>query len=163
MEIERNALENALAIIRSVAWDDEIQSRLERLPLYFSTMIAFASISLIKTWGKELTMCYLDKNDVSSALKRLVEVFDACSARVQPEHPLRSLARGLKVAMNGSCSQAEGNETDVGFMPDLIDSSLFAFDNIGGNYFGLDYLDDHNNLMSSPRDFHSELFGFRNL
>jgi hypothetical protein len=163
MEVERSALENALAIVRSVAWGDEIQRRLERLPSYFTTMIAFASISLIKIWGKEPTMCYLDKNDVSSALNRLVEVFDACSARVQPEHPLRSLARGLKVAMNGSCSQAEGNQTNVGFMPDMIDSSLFAFDNIGGNSFGLDYLDDHNNLMSSPRDFHSGFFGFQDL
>jgi hypothetical protein len=51
-KFERSALENALAIVRSVAWGDEIQSRLERLPSHFSTMIAFASISLIKAGGR---------------------------------------------------------------------------------------------------------------
>jgi hypothetical protein len=107
-------------------------------------------------------MCYLDKNEVSSALNRLVEVFDACSARIQPEHPLRSVARGLKITMNSSYSQAEGSHTDVGFMPDMIDNSLFVFDNIGSSSFGLDYLDDHN-LMPSPRDFHSGFFSFQNL
>jgi len=47
-KFERSALENALAIVRSVAWGDEIQRQLERLPSYFSTMIAFASFSLIQ-------------------------------------------------------------------------------------------------------------------
>jgi hypothetical protein len=56
--------------------------RLEMLPFYFGTMIAFASVSLIKAWGKEATICYLDENEVSSALIRLVEVFYACSARI---------------------------------------------------------------------------------
>jgi hypothetical protein len=65
--------------------------------------------------------------------------------------------------MNGSSSQAEGNHIDVGFMPDMLDNSLFAFDNNGGISFGLDYLDDHNNLMSSPGDFYSGFSGFRNL
>jgi hypothetical protein len=63
-------------------------------------MIAFASISLMKASGKEPTMCYLDKNEVSSALSRLVEVFQTCSVRVQPEHPLRSVAKSLRIAMN---------------------------------------------------------------
>lgn len=47
-KLERSALESALAIVRSVAWGEEIQKRLERLPSYFGTMIAFAAISLIK-------------------------------------------------------------------------------------------------------------------
>ncbi|PMD46818.1 hypothetical protein L207DRAFT_380313, partial [Hyaloscypha variabilis F] len=98
-KFERSALESALAVVRAVAWDVQIQNHLEILPSYFGTMIAFASISLIKAWGNEPTMCYLDQNEVSSALDRLVEVFQACSERIQPEHPLCSFAKSLKIVM----------------------------------------------------------------
>lgn len=108
-------------------------------------------------------MCYLDRNEVSSALNRLVEVFQACSARIQPEHPLRSVAKSLKRAMNGSCCQAEGNYNDMAFMPDVMDNAMFALNNFGNSALGLDYLGGHNNLLSYPREFHSGFLDLQNL
>lgn len=152
----RRALESALAIIRSVAWGNEIQGRLESLPSYFGTMIAFASVSLLKAWGKEPAMAYLDANEVSSALNRLVEVFQACSARVQVGHPIRSVARSLKIALDQNC---HSNMDHFGFR-NTLDTSMFDLDTIGSNSIGLDWLGGYNSLFPFP-DEHS--LGFPHL
>ncbi|KUJ15173.1 uncharacterized protein LY89DRAFT_105896 [Mollisia scopiformis] len=152
---ERSALESALSIVRSIACETELQQRLEWLPSYFGTMIAFASISLMKASEKEQTMCYLDKNEVSSALSCLVEVFNTCSARVQPEHPLRSVARSLRIAMNSFC-QSGVNHVDP------LANGMLAFDDIG-NSWGMDYLGDYNNLLSLPNDVDAGFMDLQNL
>ncbi|KAE9362621.1 hypothetical protein N431DRAFT_490384 [Stipitochalara longipes BDJ] len=162
-KFERSALESALAVVRAVAWGEEVQNLLETIPSYFGTMIAFASISLIKAWGKEPMMCYLDKNEVCSALDRLVEVFQACSARLQPEHPLCSFAKSLKIAMDGSCCHVNGNPIDMGFMANDIDKSIFGFNGFGDGSMGLDCLDDHNSLFSYPGQFNTDFLDLQNL
>jgi hypothetical protein len=158
-KFERSSLESALAIVRAVAWGEEIQKRLAILPSYFGTMIAFASITLIKAWGKEPTMCYLDKNEVSTTLNRLVEVFQACAGRIQSEHPLRSVARSLKIALNGSCCHMEEIHGSMGFMPNAIDNAVFDFGDFGNGGLGMDYVGDQNNSLAYTGDFHSSLFG----
>jgi hypothetical protein len=36
----------------------------------------------------------------------------------------------------------------MAFMADVIDNAMFAFENFGTSALGLDYLGDHNNLLS---------------
>jgi hypothetical protein len=158
-----SALESALVVVRAVAWDVQIQNHLEILPSYFGTMIAFASISLIKAWGNEPTMCYLDQNEVSSALDRLVEVFQACSERIQPEHPLCSFAKSLKIVMEGCCGHTREHSIDMGLMTNDIDRAMFGLDIFGNGPLGLNYLDDHNNLFPYTGQFDAGFLGLQNL
>jgi len=156
-KFERSGLDSALAIVRAVAWGNEIQMHLEALPTYFGTMIAFAFVFLIKAWGKEPTIRHLDKSEVSSALNRLVEVFHASSTRVQSGHPIRSIAKSLRISMNEYCQPSTGH-FNVGYIPAALDDAMLALDNVGSNSLVLDYLGDYNSLLSHPDEFQPGLF-----
>lgn len=155
-EFERCALESALAIVRSVAYGGEIQKHLEWLPSYFDAMLAFASISLMKSQTKESTVHYLDRNEVLSALRSLVEVFEACSARIQPEHPLSSVAKGLQIAMK-EFDQVSVNNPDMQVVPGGLENYMFAFD----ASLDLDYL-GHSSSLSRSDSLYSGFFDAQN-
>jgi hypothetical protein len=161
-KFERSGFESALAVVRTVAGGDEIQKRLEMLPSYYGTMIAFAFISLIKAKGKEPAMGYLDQDKTSSVLYRLVEVFETSSARVQPGHPLCSVTKSLRIAMGEHC-QPGTKLSSVESLPDVTDNDMLSFDNITNNSLGLDLLGDYDNLLSHSSDFHTGFFDLQDL
>jgi hypothetical protein len=151
-KFERCALESALAVVRSVAYGGEIQKHLEWLPSYFNAMIAFASISLMKSQIKAPTMHYLDKNEVLSALSSLVEVFEACSARIQPEHPLSSVAKSFKMAMK-DFHRSQNNNLNVELVPGGVEDWMFTFDaSLDSDFFG------NNSSLSCSDNLHSGFF-----
>ncbi|CZR58310.1 uncharacterized protein PAC_08202 [Phialocephala subalpina] len=152
-KLERCALDGALSIVQSIAFGTDFQQRLEFLPSYFNTMIAFASISLMKASEREPMMSYLDKAEVSTALYRLVEVFQGCSTRVQAEHPLRSVARSLRNAMNQFCQPSANNV-------DPLENGNLALDNYGNCSWSMDYIGDCNNFLPYPNEFDPGFLGF---
>jgi len=139
-KFERGALESALAVVQSVAWGDEIQRHLEFLPSYFGIMIAFASVFLLKASGKESTIAYVDKNDVTAALGRLVSVFCAGADRVQSGHPLQSVSKSLKMAIDEYCQPSD--HIDLAYMPEALNNAMFGFDDAGYSFFGLEHFGD---------------------
>ncbi|KAH8810625.1 hypothetical protein F5884DRAFT_853996 [Xylogone sp. PMI_703] len=160
-KFERGGVESALAIVRSVACGYEIQRRLEMLPSYFGTMIAFASIFLIKICRRETTMLHIDKNEVAASLSRLAEVYSACSERVQPRHPLCSVSKSLKIAMNEYYQQPVINDLGVEFIPAGLDNSIFALENIGNGPSILDCLGGYTDLVPNAQDFHPNFSNLR--
>lgn len=152
-KFQRSALESALAIVQAVAGGNGIEGRLEALPSYIGTMVAFASVTLKKAIEKEPTTYYLEKEEVSAALGRLVEVFQAHAARLPTAHPLRSMARSLSIALKEYCQRGQ-DCSNVGFIPEALDETMFDFDNTGSNSLGLGYL-NYNDYLSHPDDFRS--------
>lgn len=160
-KFERFAVDGALSIVQSVTWSGEIQAHLEMLPSYFGTMIAFAFVFLLKASTQKRISLVLDKNDVFRSLKRLAEVFSACSARAQPEHPLHSITKSLEIAMkrHGFVDLSEGEQM---VMPQ--DESMLAFDNFGSDPFGMNNFAEHDSLFHSPMDgFQINFWGLENL
>lgn len=163
-KLERCGIESALAIVRSVICRSDINGSLEMLPSYFGTMIAFASIFLMKAWGRESTMRYVDKNEISTALSRLVEVYQTASVRVQPRHPLCSVAKSLRIAINEYCQQHNTGQFGVGYIPQgLLDNSMFSFDGTGGNSSIMDFIGGYNNLLTSPHGFCGNIPNLQNI
>jgi hypothetical protein len=161
-KFEKSALASALAIVQSVSWGREIQQHLEMLPTYFGTMIAFASVSLLKFWNKEPSMTYFDKKEVAVTLNRLVEVFSAASARVQPGHPLRSVSKSLKMAMDEYCQPVD--PCDLAYTPEALNNAMFGFDDFGGSFMETEYSEAYNGLSSQlAPEFHSDFSGFQSL
>jgi hypothetical protein len=50
----------------------------------------------------------------------------------------------------------------MGLIPNAMDNAMFDFGNFGNGGIGMDYLGDHNDFLSYPRDFHSDLFNMQN-
>lgn len=155
-KFEPCALESALAIVRTVAYGGGIQKHLEWLPSYFDAMIAFASVSLMKAQSKGPIKHYLDKSEVFSALSGLVEVFEACSARIQREHPLSSIAKSLKIAMK-DFHRLNDNSLDVEPVPGGMEDWMFTFDaSLDPDFLG------NNALLSCSNNLHSGFLDLQN-
>jgi len=157
-KFERRALESALSIVQGVIWGSETRQRLEHLPSSFVTMIAFASVSLIKASGQEPTVRGFDKNEAFQSLNELVKVFRACSARVHTQHPLLSVAKSLEIAMK-KCCPVDVDHFHSWDTADDLDSTLFAFNGVGNDPFALNCPGDHDNFLPNPNDFGFDFFG----
>ncbi|KAK9454616.1 hypothetical protein V1511DRAFT_401908 [Dipodascopsis uninucleata] len=120
VKFQRLALESALAIINTVT-DDRINNCLQALPSYFSTMVAFASVSLIKAWRLQPNISGSDVLDIPDTLTRLVEVLQTISPKFHPKHPLLSVGRSLRIAV----SQYMSSTGSLTYSPDSMQSSMF--------------------------------------
>lgn len=145
------AFERAVSIVRSVV--DGFEAHwLEKLPLYFGTMIAFASIWLIRTL-QDPQSDGGRRNENLTYLHRLAEVLRASSVANSPTHPLSSIAKSLETATAGQFRLPYGQIGDFNdpMIPDPpFNFDPFNFDPVNSNFIGLE--DSWMDWMHCPED-----------
>ncbi|KAH8646161.1 hypothetical protein BX600DRAFT_503807 [Xylariales sp. PMI_506] len=93
------AIESAFFIIRYMVDNREAQSMLGKLPCYFGTIIAFASVCLVKTIQQEQPLCSIDTNNVLDYLERFVYVLKTSLPGESTLRPLVGIAKSLEAAL----------------------------------------------------------------
>jgi hypothetical protein len=134
-----SALQSALSIVRCIANENEAQPWLEQLPCYFGTMIAFASVCLIKTTLQDQPAFLDQTNEILDCLRQLVNVLRMSSIADYPTHRLLDIAKGIELATSELPRPnqeqfdglADGNLANTAFNFDL-----FTNDNLDLSLFG---------------------------
>ncbi|KAF9891391.1 hypothetical protein FE257_004247 [Aspergillus nanangensis] len=128
----QRALENALSIIRCIMDDgSETRPSLERLPLYFGTMAAFASVCLVKASSQQRTVSDISADQIIAYLRQFARVLQATLTLNHPTHPLLSIAKSLELATGG---QPGADQGDINLEDNLTtDFDFESFTNDGMN------------------------------
>lgn len=98
-EIANAAFLAALAILRAVVSDPEIQTYLDGLPTYFDTMIAFAAVFLLKVSTKYSALLQLDAREIRRLVGSLVETLRRITSAMHPRHLLVSITKGISLLL----------------------------------------------------------------
>lgn len=126
-DLIRNASDSALSILRSSIAGDEIHPFLEKLPSYFGTMIAFASVCLIRTTLRNPSHDDVMANETMHLLRRVPEVVRDSPLSPLSTHPLVSISKSLEAAINEEVSKNTPRSGEL--TADLsFDFDLFASD-----------------------------------
>lgn len=130
-DMARHAADHALSVLRCAVDGDELHPLLQRLPFYFGTMIAFASVCLIRTTLRRAPRDDAKANECLHYLRRVCEVLQGSPLAKSSTHPLLSIARSLEAAISGQdrtiTEQLDQTTTDT--WSDLsFDFDLFASD-----------------------------------
>lgn len=126
-DLIRNASDSALSILRSSIAGDEIHPFLEKLPSYFGTMIAFASVCLIRTTLRNPSHDDVMANETMHLLRRVPEVVRGSPLSPLSTHPLVSISKSLEAAINEEVSKNTPRSGEL--TADLsFDFDLFASD-----------------------------------
>jgi hypothetical protein len=128
--------ESARAILRIMV-DDELH--LLNLPSYFGTMLAFATVSLIKI-VREDEVGESEKSNILNLLRRLASRLKGISLQPSSSHPYASISKGLEQATE-SLLVGTGQSLEI---PDdmVFDESILADD-----IWNMDYTDFGSNWM----------------
>jgi hypothetical protein len=94
-EFAQAAVQSAKAILRTIILDEEIQSHLYGLPLYFDTMIAFAAVFLLKVATKFAATVRVNSNDILYMMEDVSRVLKNVTARMHRQHLLVCIADGI--------------------------------------------------------------------
>lgn len=108
-EFAQAAVQSAKAILRTVIQDEEIQSHLNGLSLYFDTMIAFAAVFLLKVATKFAATVRVDSNDILYLVEDLARVLKNVTAKMHRQHLLVCIADGI-VDLLRKCKDAGQSE-----------------------------------------------------
>ncbi|KUJ10169.1 uncharacterized protein LY89DRAFT_701095 [Mollisia scopiformis] len=95
-EVADNAVLSATSILRSINTDVEFQSFMSDLPLYFDTMIAFASVFLFRITTSYIHAIHVDVHEILRLLGQSVRVLDDIASKIRPAHLLAGISEGLK-------------------------------------------------------------------
>ena len=134
-EIHRYFRDSAQAVLRIVT-DGKL--RILDLPSYFGTMLAFATVSLIKLIrdGEVLDQ---DRHDILSLLRRLSDTFRGIKLPQTKSHPYMGIAKGLEQAsetLHGSGDQSMVAPSDLAFDDSILMDDIWNMDftDFGGNW-----------------------------
>ena len=94
-EIAQLAVQSAKTILRTIITDEEMQSHLNGLPLYFDTMIAFAAVFLLKVATKFAATVRSDSSEILLLVGDMAHVLKNCTARMHRQHLLVCIADGI--------------------------------------------------------------------
>lgn len=108
----QSAVESALSIIRCIVDAKETPLQLEKLPLYFATMIAFASVFLVQVLNQQKIAGQVKQDEIYGYLQRLVGVLNTSLVVDHPIHPLVSISKSLEVATTVQ-PHNDDNQTDM--------------------------------------------------
>jgi hypothetical protein len=147
------ALESALSIICCIKDQDEPSPWLEKLPSYFGTMIAFASVCLMRTSYGENTVSTIETSKILGYLRQLVGVLQRSSIADHTTHPLLSIAKSLEPAISRRESQLlnnkyEGSNNDQGLANSDMALDLRGF--VEGSYLDFSLTGDMDDWMTFP-------------
>ncbi|KAG4428916.1 hypothetical protein IFR05_015603 [Cadophora sp. M221] len=95
-ETADSAVLSATAILRSINTDDEFQSFMSNLPLYFDTMIAFASIFLFRISTSYSHVIQVDAVEIMKLLRESIVVLERIASAIRPIHLLARITEGLR-------------------------------------------------------------------
>jgi hypothetical protein len=159
-EIADTGVLSAMSILRSINSDQEFQSFMSDLPLYFDTMIAFASVFLFRVSTSHAHVTQVEIPEILRLINQSVDVLEEITSQLRTTHPLGRIARGLRqllsqiretshrVTQNVSVGQSAGVDADV-MLPDAMDVPQDQFDWASDPVFGnfpmgtYDFLSDH--------------------
>lgn len=154
--LARRAFESALSLVRCAIEGKDICSRLINLPCYFGTMIAFACLCLIRLAVQGQHVDDKRRTESLDCLRQLVwGLLRAPGDITSASHPLQSLARSLKTAMEPRVSQNQNPFAERSFVDDSeisFDFASFANDTFDWSFPGLE-----ENWMNCPDDFDSSI------
>ena len=101
------ATQSALSIVYRMTELNEAQD-CSRLPFYFATTIAFASIFLLR--GPCRTLYHVDRDRAMHYLQALNSLVSSPSAIPNAAHPISNIATSLKAALDSWREAEEGND-----------------------------------------------------
>ena len=105
-----SATQSALSIVHRMTELNEAHVS-SRLPFYFSTTIAFASIFLLR--GPCRTLYHVDRDRAMQHLQALDRFVSSSSAIPHAPHSVSNIANSLKAALDGWREAGEGNDGGV--------------------------------------------------
>ena len=138
-EIADAAVLSATSILRSINSDKEFQSFMSDLPLYFDTMIAFASVFLFRISTSYSHAIRVDASEILRLLRESVNVLEEVTSNIRHAHLLARITEGLKELLGqfeGARNRADqiasvGSlgvpDTDM-HLPEAMDFNLGQFD-----------------------------------
>lgn len=127
----QSAVESALSIIRCIVDTKEAPLQLEKLPLYFATMIAFASVYLVQVLSQQKIPSQAKKEEIYGYLQQLVGVLNT-SLVDHPIHPLMSISKSLEIATTAQ-PHSGLDQTEIEHEND-IDFSIFLNEGMNLGY-----------------------------
>jgi hypothetical protein len=95
-EIADTAVLSAISILRSINSDKEFQSFMSDLPLYFDTMMAFASVFLFRITTSYSHAMQVNIPEILSLISQSILVLEEITSKIRPAHLLARMTRGLK-------------------------------------------------------------------
>ena len=117
-----SATQSALSIVYRMTELNQAQVS-SKLPFYFSTTVAFASIFLLK--GPCRTLYLVDRDQAINYLQAMGTLAQSSSTISNTNHPVSTIANSLKAALDGwreaelsNNDRIEEDTTDVRTMPD---------------------------------------------
>lgn len=97
-----SALSSALAIVRCIVdGHRDAELWLHKLPVYFGTMTAFASVCLLKGSCQEQSTTGLDFGETTEYIRRLVDLLRTSLVADHPANTWSSIATSLDIATKG--------------------------------------------------------------
>lgn len=146
----QQAFDSALKIIGAAVEETDDRRWLEDLPPYFGTMIAFASVCIIRIPAIQGAIAPSKVNDSLQYPQRLAEILQRSSVTESRKHPLLSIARSLRTATTDTppAQSMQAIDSIDRLLPDIdFDFDSFASDALNWNLPGLD-----DNWMLCPDD-----------
>ena len=111
-EIADAAILSATSILRTINGDPDIQAFMSDLPLYFYTMIAFASVFLLRISTSYSHAIQVDTSEILRLLRESVTVLEEVASNLRQAHLLARIADGLR-GLLGQLEEAR-NRVDRG-------------------------------------------------
>ncbi|KAK3114831.1 hypothetical protein LTR53_006442 [Teratosphaeriaceae sp. CCFEE 6253] len=138
-------LDSAIALLTRTLDGRDTSTRLHKLPAYFGTMIAYASVCLIRAGIRAEETEETRKKQCQDLITRLAAALR--SASLPATHPLSGIAKGLETVTGSRPADVDGrsprqsagdmDETGLGhdaFAEDDFDWNLFASDDYWAQY-----------------------------
>ena len=94
-DLSHIACKAAMSIVQTIVHDDELQDALIGLPLYFSTMIAFTAVSLVKMILRYSNESIHFRIETINELKQLASKIRKVCTRPAKQHVIKRISQGL--------------------------------------------------------------------
>jgi hypothetical protein len=101
-EVATSAVLSAKSILRTIINDQELQSHLNGLPLYFDTMIAFAVVFLLKVATRYCSTIRVDSAEILALISQLEIVLQISTATMHRQHLLVVISQGVGTLLKKS-------------------------------------------------------------
>jgi hypothetical protein len=154
--LAQHATDAALEVLRCAVDDIDDHSWLQKLPFYFGTMIAFASVCLIRTSLQEGHDNDSRTHQIARYLTSLSQVLQTSAMDESSSHPLANIAKSLEAATKDGVQSTEqfvnGPNSE-----DMLDFA-FDFDMFASNPFNLTFPGGEDNWMFCPEQIDTSNF-----